>query len=245
MEMGRLEGKVAIVTGAASGQGSAEARLFAAEGARVVVSDRSPAGAEVAAQIGEGALFVPHDVSDEAAWAHVIDVTMARYGRIDILVNNAGVYHPQTLQDTSAEMMDLHYRVNQFGVFLGMKAVVDPMTKVGGGAIVNVSSGTALRGMPSSFAYSGSKWAVRGLSRCAAVDLATHGIRVNLIFPGIIDTPMLQNNTPETLKMLCDMIPFRRLGTPEEVASAALYLVSDEASYITGAEISVCGGINA
>jgi len=243
--MGSLEGKVAIVTGAASGQGKAEARLFAAEGASVVVSDISADGAEVAAEIGSGAMFVQHDVSDEAAWADVVARTMARFHRIDILVNNAGIYQPRTFQDTSAELMDLHYRVNQLGVFLGMKAVAGPMARSGGGAIINISSGAALRGMPSMFAYSGSKWAVRGLSRCAAIDLAPQGIRVNSIYPGLIDTPMLGGNTPENLEAMRAMIPSGRMGAPEEVAAAALFLASDAASYVNGAEISVCGAINA
>lgn len=243
--MGSLDGKVAIITGAASGQGRAEARLFAEQGASVVVSDLSAVGAEVADEIGGDALFVQHDVSDEAAWANAVDRTIARYGRIDVLVNNAGVYQPRTFQDTSVELMDLHYRINQLGVFLGMKAVAGHMAGSGGGSIINIASGAALRGMPSMFAYSGSKWAVRGLSRCAAIDLAPDGVRVNSIYPGLIDTPMLGENSPENLEAMRNMIPVKRLGAPEEVAAAALFLASDAASYVSGAEISVCGAINA
>jgi 3alpha(or 20beta)-hydroxysteroid dehydrogenase len=243
--VGSLDGKVAIITGAASGQGRAEARLFAEQGASVVVSDLSAVGAEVADEIGGDALFVQHDVSDEAAWANAVDRTIARYGRIDVLVNNAGVYQPRTFQDTSVELMDLHYRINQLGVFLGMKAVAGHMAGSGGGSIINIASGAALRGMPSMFAYSGSKWAVRGLSRCAAIDLAPDGVRVNSIYPGLIDTPMLGENSPENLEAMRNMIPVKRLGAPEEVAAAALFLASDAASYVSGAEISVCGAINA
>ncbi len=243
--MGRLEGKVAIITGAASGQGAAEARLFAAQGARVVLTDIDETGEGLARELGDHALFIRHDVSDEAQWAEVVDQTVKSFGGVNILVNNAAVYRPHPFQETDKALMDIHYRVNQLGVFLGMQAVVEPMTRAGGGSIVNISSGAGLKGTPGMFAYSGSKWAVRGMSRSAAVDLASAGIRVNSVHPGLIDTPMVRNNTPEFLEFLKSLVPVKRLGDAEEVAQTVLFLASDDASYVTGAEISVCGGINA
>ena len=242
--MPRLRDKVAIITGAASGQGAAEARLFAAEGARVVIADINEVDAEaLASEIGEAAIFLRLDVADEESWASVVAATIERFGKIDILINNAGVYRPRAFQETDKALMEFHYRVNVLGVFLGMKAVQTAMLANGGGAIVNTASGAGLRGYPGMFAYAGSKWAVRGLSKCAAVDLATTGIRVNVLLPGLIDTPMLAQNDPDYLEMISKLPPAGRLGRVEEVAEAALYLASDAASYTTGAEISVCGGL--
>lgn len=241
--MSRLQGKVAVITGAASGQGAAEARLFAAEGARVVVTDLSEAGAAVAAELGANGHFARHDVAEQADWARVVRETEERFGKIDILVNNAGVYKPAPLLETDAALWDLHYRVNQLSVFLGMRAAAEAMAKTGGGAIVNISSGAGLGNVPGIFAYATSKWAVRGMSKLAASELAPLGIRVNSIHPGIIDTPMLGENTPEQLKFYEDMIPMKRIGTTDEVARLVLFLASDEASYVTGAEITVDGGI--
>ncbi len=244
--MGRLEGKVAIITGAASGQGAAEAKLFAAEGARVVVADVNVEGGNaVAASIGDSALFIPLDVADAASWAALVDTTLAAFGKIDILVNNAGVYRPVSFQETDAALLDFHFRVNVMGVFLGMKAVHTAMLANGSGAIVNTSSGAGARGYPGMFAYAGSKWAVRGLSKCAAVDLAASGIRVNVLLPGLIDTPMLGNNDPEYLAQISTWPPAQRLGKVEEIAEAALYLASDAASYTMGADLAICGGLMA
>jgi len=141
--------------------------------------------------------------------------------------------------------LDLHYRINVRGVFLGMEAVYPLMMKVGGGSIVNVASGAGARGYPGVFAYSGSKWMVRGLSHCAALDLAKSKIRVNAILPGLIDTPMLAENSPEFLTQLAQMVPMGRFGTAEEVAEAALYLASDAASYVSGTDLTVCGALMA
>ena len=241
--MGRLDGRVAIITGAGSGQGAAEARLFAREGARVVVTDLDEAAAgNVANEIGESAFAIRHDVSDEKSWSAVVAETLRRSDRIDILVNSAGIYAQGRFQDTDAAMLDRFYRINVLGTFLGMRSVGDAMLRQGGGAIVNVSSGAALITFKNTFAYSASKWMVRGMSKCAAVDLASEGIRVNTIFPGAIDTPMLAVNPPEYLETLKSMIPAGRLGTAEDIAEVALFLASDAASYLYGAEISVCGG---
>ena len=177
-----VRGKVVIVTGAASGQGAAEAKLFTAEGAHVVVADINDAGRDVAA--GLGALFVRHDVSERASWAEVIGSTLDRYGRLDVLVNNAAVYKPAGFLDTDDELWDLHYRVNQRGVFLGMRAAVEAMLRTGGGSIVNIVSIAAMSSYPGQFAYGTSKWALRGLTTLAATELAPLGIRVNGVYPG-------------------------------------------------------------
>ncbi|WP_028220651.1 SDR family NAD(P)-dependent oxidoreductase [Paraburkholderia oxyphila] len=238
-----LEAKVAVITGAASGQGAAEAALFARQGAKVVVTDIHDSGADVAAQLGSNGHFVRHDVAEQADWDEVMRQTLDRFGRIDVLVNNAGVYKPASLRETDRALWDLHYRINQLGVFLGMRAAADAMAKSGGGSIVNVSSNAGLNNVAGIFAYASSKWAVRGMTKLAASELASLGIRVNSIHPGIIDTPMLGQNSPERLKFYEEMIPMRRLGTPDEVARLVLFLASDAASYITGAEITVDGGI--
>lgn len=242
--MPMLQDKVAIVTGSASGQGLAEARLFCAEGAAVVLADiDADAGRAAAEEIGENAMFVELDVTEEGQWDALVDETRRRLGGPDVLVNNAGIFKPRPLQGTDSALLDLHYRVNVLGPFLGMKAVHGPMAERGGGAIVNVSSGVALRPAPGRFAYTGSKWMVRGMTKCAALDLAADNIRVNTILPGLIDTPMLDENAPGEVEAITAMIPVGRMGTPEEIAQAALYLVSDGASYVTGAEIAVCGGL--
>ena len=244
--MDRLKGKVAIITGAASGQGAAEARLFAAEGAKVVIADINERdGRKLAEEIGTNALFVGLDVSDEDSWANAVSVTRKTFGMVNVLVNNAGIYKPKTFQESDRALLDLHYRINVLGVFLGMQAVYPTMIEAGGGSIINVASGAGMRGYPGLFAYAGSKWMVRGLSRCAAIDLAESKIRVNVIAPGLIDTPMLGENRPEHLEMMSKWPPAQRLGKPEEVAEAALYLASDAASYVLGTEITVCGGLMA
>ena len=238
----RLQDKVAIITGAASGQGAAEARRFAEEGARVVLADvNAEAGTAVTGAIGDPALFVAHDVTDEASWGRLVEAAVAAFGGVDVLVNNAGVYRQEPLQHTDVALMDFHYRVNVLGPFLGMKAVRSAMAARGGGSIVNISSALALRAYPGVFAYASSKWMVRGMGKCAAVDLAADRIRVNTILPGLIDTPMLAENTREYLDAIARTIPANRLGLPDEVAAAALYLASDEAAYVSGAEITVCG----
>jgi 3alpha(or 20beta)-hydroxysteroid dehydrogenase len=241
--MRSLEGKTAIITGAARGQGAAEARLFVAEGANVVLTDVNSDGAALATELGSRADFMVHDVADAAAWTTVVAATLAKFSRLDILVNNAGVYRPAPLRDTDQALWDLHYRVNQLGVFLGMRSVVDAMVPSGGGAIVNVSSNAGMKNVGGIFAYATSKWAVRGMSKLAATELAPFKIRVNSIYPGIIDTPMLGANDAERMKMYEAMIPLGRLGSVDEVSRLVAFLASDHASYITGAEITVDGGI--
>jgi len=242
--MRQMLGKVVMVTGAASGQGAAEAKIFAAAGANVVLTDINPAGRAIAAELGDAGHFVSHDVSNASDWGMVIAQTLKRYGRLDVLVNNAAVYKPASFLDTTDELWHLHYQVNQFGVFLGIRAAADVMRRTGGGSIVNISSILGMGGHSGSFAYATSKWAVRGMSRLAATELAPLGIRVNAVFPGIIDTPMITANNPERLQARTTMIPMQRLGRSEEVAQLVLFLASDAASYITGAEVIVGGGIS-
>ncbi|WP_176594239.1 SDR family NAD(P)-dependent oxidoreductase [Sphingobium sp. EM0848] len=244
--MTRLANKVAIITGAGSGQGAAEARLFAAEGARVAVTDvNEEAARAVAQEIGEAAIAVRLDVTNETDWRKAVDATIAAFGKVDVLVNNAGVYKPRPIQQTDRALLDLHYNVNVVGTFLGMQAVREVMRDGGGGAIVNIASGAGTKGFPGMIAYSGSKFMVRGISRCAAIDLAPDKIRVNLVLPGIIDTPMLAENPPEILAAFPTLPPAQRLGTVDEIAEAVLFLASDAASYVMGAELSVCGGLMA
>ena len=241
--MKALEGKVAIITGAARGQGAAEARLFVAAGANVVLTDVNSEGAALARELGGHAHFMVHYVADPEGWKAVVDDTVGRFSRLDILVNNAGVYRPATLRDTDQALWDLHYRVNQLGVFLGMRAVVDGMVASGGGSIVNVSSNAGMKNVGGMFAYATSKWAVRGMSKLAATELAPFKIRVNSIHPGLIDTPMLGANDAERMRMFEAMIPLGRVGSVDEVSRLVAFLASGSASYITGAEITIDGGI--
>ena len=232
-----LVGKVAIVTGAARGQGAAEARLLTELGASVVVTDILEAeGAATAAALGERATFVCHDVGDADGWQRVLDVTIASFGPPDVLVNNAAILGPLdgvlgTEPDAFLEVV----RVNQLGCFLGMRAVAPHLAA--GSSIVNVSSIGGLVGVPGAIAYSSTKWAVRGLTKSAAVELGPRGVRVNAVLPGPIDTPML-GGAPERW----DHLPAGRVGRPSEVATAVAYLASSASSYCTGTEIVVDGG---
>lgn len=240
--MNRLSGKIILISGGARGQGAAEARLFAAEGAKVVIGDLLDAeGERLAAELGGNVTFVHQDVTKEQDWDNAIKAAAAM-GGLHGLVNNAGIYQPATLMETDAALFERHLRVNQFGCFLGMKAVVPLMEQSGGGSIVNISSTAGLRGSPGAFAYSSTKWALRGMTKAAAVDLAPRKIRVNSIHPGPIDTEMLSVRTPEQNRERLQAVPMRRMGRAEEVATLVLYLLSDESGYVTGAEVAIDGG---
>lgn len=244
--MGRLDGKVALVTGAAlnRGQGACEARLFAAEGATVVLTDVRPeAGRETAARIGERAAYLDLDVTDAAAWEAVVGEVLERHGRIDALVNNAGVWHTGGLLDTSPEDYRRVVEINQTGVFLGMRAVAPAMKAQGGGSIVNISSAAGLRGDPNIHAYVASKWAVRGMTKAAALELAPFGIRVNSVHPGLIQTPMSATEFEPGKPDPGRNVPMGRVGQPEEVAELVAYLVADASAYVTGAEVAIDGAV--
>jgi 3alpha(or 20beta)-hydroxysteroid dehydrogenase len=239
----RLDGKVALITGAARGQGEAEARLLAEAGARVVVCDvLDEPGEAVAAELGDVARYVHHDVRDEASWAAAVDTAVVSFGRVDVLVNNAGILRMASLEEESLAGFEEIIRVNLYGVFLGMKAVLPPMRAAGGGSIVNISSAAGMRGIPDHGAYGASKWAVRGLTKTAALEFASDGIRVNSVHPGAVDTPMVawagivrgDGNMPG--------VPLGRTGIPEDIANLVLFLASDASSYITGTEHVIDGG---
>jgi 3alpha(or 20beta)-hydroxysteroid dehydrogenase len=242
--MGALDGKVAIITGAARGQGEAEARLLSANGARVVLTDvLADQGAAVAADLGEGARFVAHDVSSAEGWAEVVGTATEAFGGVDILVNNAAIAPANKLVDTDPDLFDRVYQVNQLGVFLGMRSVVPPMRAAGGGSIINIASVAGLRGTSTLFAYAASKWAVRGMTKSAALELARHKIRVNAICPGVIDTPILDGNPEGMNDVLVKSTPMRRLGQPSEIAEAVLFLASPASSFATGADFVIDGGM--
>jgi 3alpha(or 20beta)-hydroxysteroid dehydrogenase len=240
--MDRLKGKVILISGGARGQGAAEARLFIAEGARVVIGDVLEAeGRRLASELGSSATFVRQDVTQERGWETAVNAA-DKLGGLHGLVNNAGIYQPRTLMETDSELFERHTRVNQFGCFLGMKAVVPLMEQSGGGSIVNISSVAGLRGSPGAIAYSATKWALRGMTKAAAIDLAPRKIRVNSVHPGPIDTEMLKVRTPEQNQQRLQLVPMKRMGTAEELASLVLFLLSDESGYITGAEVAIDGG---
>jgi 3alpha(or 20beta)-hydroxysteroid dehydrogenase len=240
--MDRLKGKVILISGGARGQGAAEARLFAAEGARVVIGDvLESEGRQLASELGPAAAFVRQDVTQERDWETAVNEA-EKLGGLHGLVNNAGIYQPRTLMETDIELFERHTRVNQLGCFLGMKTVVPLMEQSGGGSIVNISSVAGLRGSPGAIAYSATKWALRGMTKAAAIDLAPRKIRVNSVHPGPIVTEMLKVRTPEQNQLRLQLVPMKRMGTAEEVASLVLFLLSDESSYITGAELAIDGG---
>jgi 3alpha(or 20beta)-hydroxysteroid dehydrogenase len=242
--MGRLDGKVAIITGAARGQGEAEARLFVREGARVVVADvLDDEGKQVAADLGDAATYVHLDVSKESGWADALDAA-ASFGPLNVLLNNAAILRPAAIVDTSLDDYLAVVNVNQVGTFLGMRAAIAPMKEAGGGSIINVSSIDGMGSKNGLISYTATKFAIRGMTKTAALELGRFGIRVNSIHPGGINT-MMGNPTGIAEELLNTAFASRaipRVGRPEEVAAMALFLASDESSYCTGAEFLVDGG---
>jgi NAD(P)-dependent dehydrogenase (short-subunit alcohol dehydrogenase family) len=249
MSAPRLEGKVAIITGAAGGIGAAAARRFAQEGAQLLLSDADAEGARrVASELDDAATPVPHDVTSEEQWQAVVAGALESFGRIDILLNNAGVFLATPLIETSLAEFRRVIDVNVVGVFLGMRTVAPVMIEQRGGSVINVSSVAGLTGAPLLSAYAASKWAVRGMSKVAAKELAQFGVRVNSLHPGQIDTEMnarQREQTPELIDRLIRGIPLRRIGTALEVAHAITYLASEESVYVTGSELVIDGGATA
>jgi NAD(P)-dependent dehydrogenase (short-subunit alcohol dehydrogenase family) len=245
----RLTGKVALISGGARGMGAAEARLFAAEGAKVVIGDVLEAqGREVEAEIkaaGGEAVFVRLDVTDEADWQRAVQTAVSQFGQLHILVNNAGVSGQGRVEDVTLEEWNRVMDINSTGVFLGTKTAIPAMRQAGGGSIVNISSQLGLVGVDnSSPQYQASKGSVRLLTKATAMQYAQDGIRVNSVHPGPIETPMTEarRSDPEVRALMLSRIPLGRYGQPADVAMGVLYLASDEASFITGSELVIDGG---
>ena len=247
----RLENKVAFVSGGARGMGAAEAKLFAREGARVVIGDvLENEGRNTEAEINETAtecLFVRLDVTSEEDWQRAVAATVARFGRLDVIVNNAAIFRMAGVEDTSEELWDQMMAINAKGVFLGTKHAISEMRKAGGGSIINISSDAGLVGGALSAAYNSSKGAVRLFTKATAIQYAKEGIRANSIHPGTIETPMsapLLADEADRQEAI-DRTPLGRLGQPIDVAYGALYLASDESSFVTGSELVIDGGFTA
>jgi 3alpha(or 20beta)-hydroxysteroid dehydrogenase len=239
--MGKLDGKVAIVTGAARGMGATHSRRFVAEGARVAMTDRDrEAGQAEASAIGPSARFYEHDVTRADSWRQLIEEVEADFGPVDILVNNAGIGYSVHIDRLEEAEFLRFFEVNQLGVFLGMKAVIPSMRRAGGGSIVNVSSTCGMSALEGTVAYAGTKFAVRGMTKAAAIDLGKDRIRFNSVHPGMTRTGMLESKVEAALK---DKIPLKRVSDPDEVSSLVLYLASNDSSYSSGSEFIVDGGL--
>ncbi|MCH2170592.1 glucose 1-dehydrogenase [Myxococcota bacterium] len=246
--MGRLDGKVALISGGSRGQGAAEGRLFVAEGARVMLADVLDEPGEVLAkELGDAAIYQHLDVRSEEQWEQAVARCVEEFGRLDILVNNAGIVQaiPMEKMPLSAYMEVVE--INQVGVFLGMRTVTPAMRTAGGGSIVNISSNAGLEGVSGVIGYVASKWAVRGMTKTAALELGHYGIRVNSVHPGGVDTPMLQQDDFESVDQnkVFRTQPIPRIGQPEEIANLVLFLASDESSFSTGSEFVADGGLMA
>jgi 3alpha(or 20beta)-hydroxysteroid dehydrogenase len=246
--MGRLQDRVAIVTGGAAGQGAATARIFVEAGARVLVGDvDDERGRAVAAELGESAIYRRLDVTSEASWQEAAVAATSHFGRIDVLINNAGVVHSGSILDTRLDEFERVMRVNLHGAFLGIKTVAPVMIESGRGSIVNISSIAGIEGLSGLGAYVSSKWALRGLSRTAALELGPRGVRVNTVCPGGVNTQMAnpEGKPVREINSQYQHQPIQRIGEPDEVAYASLFLASDEAGFICGAELAVDGGLMA
>ncbi len=242
---GRLQGKSALISGGASGLGEAQAKLYAREGASVLIGDlqvdKGEAVVNAIERAGGTAAFIRLDVTDKANWDEAVTDAVSRFGKLTTLVNNAGIFHPGGIMGETVEGWDRMIAINQTGVFLGMKAASDALLAAGNSAIVNVSSLYGLIGSPNAISYHASKAAVRLMGKAGALEFAKCGIRVNTIFPGQIRTPILGDITPEQDAAIKASIPMGVVGEPEDIAYASLYLASDEAKYVSGAELWVDG----
>lgn len=249
--MGRVQGKVAIVTGAAGGMGKADAILLAQEGAKVVVTDiqeeKVNAVVEEIKQNGGEAIGFRHNVTSEEEWQHIVEETVKQWGKVDVLVNNAGISLAKSLVDTTVQDWDKVMSINLTGGFLGLKHIIPVMQKNGGGSIINISSIAGLTGSNGAGPYTASKGAVRMLTKAIAIDYGKDNIRCNSIHPGYIETPMTQGMFEDDQMMgwFRSMTPLPRLGKPENIAAGVLFLASDESSFITGAELAIDGGVSA
>ena len=250
--MGRLDDKVALISGGARGMGAVEAKLFAGEGAMVVIGDvLEDEGRKTEAEINEiggECLFVQLDVTSESSWQDAVAATVARFGKLDVLVNNAGIFRTEGVEETSGELWDQVMEINAKGVFLGTKSAITELRRAGGGSIVNISSVAGLTGGAGSAAYRASKGAVRLFTKSTAIQYAKDGIRANSVHPGIIDTPMTAPNLmagQERRDRSAARHPLGRVGQPEDVAYGVLFLASDESSFMTGSELVIDGGLTA
>ncbi len=249
--MSRLAGKVAIVTGGAQGQGAEIVRAYLAEGAKVEIADINDVDGqalcdELSQEYGAAVHFTRHDVSDAESWASLVEAVNERFGPVNVLANNAGILRFGNIDQMTPEEAQLIWNVNMGGCFLGMQAVVGTMKRNGGGSIINSSSIEGLAGMGSVVAYCGSKWAIRGMTKAAAHELGRKKIRVNSVHPGMIDTPMTRVHGGDVaMEFGASKVALKRVGTPEDIAPAYVFLASDESSYITGAELAIDGGATA
>ena len=244
--MGRVSGKVAIVTGAARGMGAADARRMIDEGAKVMLTDILDAeGAATAKSLGPNARFLHHDVTKEAEWKQIVAETEKAFGPVSVLVNNAGISTYGMIETLEESEYRRVIDINQVSVFLGMKSVLPSMKRAGGGSIINISSGAGLIGFANVISYSASKFAVRGMTKSAAIEFAPYNIRVNSIHPGLIRTPMTAVTPDSEAAMVASAAatPAGRIGEPDEVANVVLMLASDESRFSTGAEFVIDGGI--
>lgn len=243
--MARLAGKVAIITGAAQGMGASHAKKFIDEGAKVILTDlNEEKGQALASELGEHAAFVKHNVTSAEDWANVIAQAEEKFGPVNVLVNNAGITMAKSILQTTEEEYRRIVDINQVSVFLGMKTVIPSMQKAGGGSIVNISSMNGL--VAGAIGYTDTKFAVRGMTKAAAMECANYGIRVNSVHPGVIATPMVvQEDTKAAVEEFSKHIPLKRVAQSEEVSNMVLFLASDEASYSTGSEFVVDGGLTA
>ena len=242
-----LDNDVTIISGGSRGIGAAIVRTLSEHGSAVTIAGGcAESGRRLADELGPRCHYIPHDVTDEQSWQDVIDSTVGRHGKVTALVNNAGIYKPEgDIENTSPENFNSHYRVNQLGVFLGMNAVAGLMKAARHGSIVNISSIASHRAYPNQISYTTTKWAVRGMTKAAAVDLGQFGIRVNSVHPGFIDTSVLDVVPDSQREAVVSATPLGRLGQTDEIAASVAYLVSPSSGFVTGAELVIDGGLSA